>query len=85
MVAVRSRQVFSTLKANRDALEKAIKFTRPAQSRFKGGGSEFVFDVADEAALSDLAIQGVRIRTRVKETGNKAVMALLAKELSAGQ
>jgi CRISPR-associated protein Csx17 len=75
---------FSALQAKRDALEKAIKFTKPVEKKFKSGDSEFVFDVADEAPLSDLAIDGVRIRTRVKETGNKAVMALLAKELSAG-
>jgi len=75
-------KLFAHMDARRDVLEQGINFTDAVKKKFQSGKSEFVFDVKDEAALSGLMIPSVQISTRVKESGKKAVMALLAKELS---
>lgn len=75
-------KLFAQMEAKREILERAIKFTDAVKKKFKNGGSEFVFDVMDQSALTGLTMPGVHILIRTKESGKKAVMALLAKELA---
>ncbi len=66
---------------SRSHLEDGIDFTKPVIKRFIPGASEFVFDVKDERVLTDLGpMPGVQLEIRTKESGKKAVMALLAKQ-----
>jgi len=74
-------KLFAEMEAKRDILERAIKFTDAVKKKFKSGNSEFVFDVMDQSALLGLTMPGVHICIRTKDSGKKAVMALLAKEL----
>lgn len=75
-------KLFAKMEANRQILERAIKFTKPVNDKFRAGESEFVFDLVDESALAGPTMPGVNICIRTKESGNKAVMALLAKEMA---
>jgi len=76
------RKLFGQLQAQRKGLERGIKFTKPVNDKFRSGASAFEFDVMDESALAGLSLPGVHVSIHVKESGNKAVMALLAKELT---
>ncbi|HLI83768.1 MAG TPA: type I-U CRISPR-associated protein Csx17 [Bryobacteraceae bacterium] len=75
-------KLFAQMEAKREILEHAIKFTKPVKEKFKSGKPEFEFDVMDESALACLTMPGVNISLRIKESGKKAVMALLAKEMA---
>ena len=75
------QNLFAQMEAKRATLEEGIKFTDSVQKKFVAGDSEFVFDVRNEAILRNLGpMPGVRIEIRTKETGKKAVMALLANQ-----
>ena len=75
------QNLFAQMDAKRAILERGIKFTDAVVKKFVAGNLEFVFDVKDESVLSELVpMSGVKIEMRTKESGKKAVMALLAKE-----
>ncbi len=78
---IAQQKVFDELNARRAMLEQGIKFTKPVIKQFIGGKSEYVFDVKDEELLRNVGpIPGVQIGIHTKESGKKAVMALLAKQ-----
>ena len=75
------QNLFTQMDLSRSHLEDGIDFTKPVIKRFIPGASEFVFDVKDERVLTDLGpMPGVQLEIRTKESGKKAVMALLAKQ-----
>ncbi|WP_176159496.1 type I-G CRISPR-associated protein Cas8g1/Csx17 [Prosthecobacter debontii] len=76
-------KLFEAMSVQRPILERCIKFTDSVVSKFIPGKSEFTFDLKDEAALSSLApMPGAKYSVQIKESGKKAVMALLANELA---
>lgn len=75
-------KLFAQMEANREILERGINFTKAVKKKFKSSKPEFEFDVMDESALADLSLTGVHVSINVKESGTKAVMALLAKDLA---
>jgi CRISPR-associated protein Csx17 len=79
---VACEKLFTQMEAKREILERAIKFTDAVNKKFKSGNSEFVFDLMDQSALTGLTMPGAHIIIRTKESGKKAVMALLVKELA---
>ncbi len=75
------QSLFDEMNAKRAVLEQGIKFTKPVIEKFVAGKPEYVFDAKDETVLRNLGtMRGVQIDIRPKETGKKAVMALLAKQ-----
>ena len=76
------QSLFDEMNAKRAVLEEGIKFTNAGnQKKFVAGKPEYVFDVRNETILRNLGtMRGVQIDIRPKETGKKAVMALLAKQ-----
>jgi len=71
---------FEALAAHRPALEQIIKFTDAVKKKFVAGKPSLPFDILNEDAVALLPeIQGVSREIRVKESGKKAVMAVLAK------
>jgi CRISPR-associated protein Csx17 len=75
------QKLFAQMNSKRAILELGIKFTNAVIKKFVAGNSEFVFDAKDESVLSNVgAMPGVQIEIRTKESGKKAVMALLAKQ-----
>ena len=71
---------FETLSAHRAALEQIIKFTDAVKKKFVAGKPNLPFDILNEGALATFPeIEGVCREIRVKESGKKAVMAVLAK------
>lgn len=75
------QKLFAQMDAKRAILEQGIKFTDAVIKKFVAGNSEFVFDAKDEGVLGALGttMRGVQIEIRTKESGKKAVIALLAK------
>lgn len=75
------QSLFDEMDAKRAVLEQGIKFTKPVIERFVAGKPEYVFDAKDEMVLRNLGtMRGVQKDIRPKESGKKAVMALLAKQ-----
>jgi len=73
-------QFFGQVAAHRINLEKVIKFTDAVKKKFVSGNARLCFDVQNENALELLPeIPGVCRDVRIKESGKKAVMAVLAK------
>lgn len=71
---------FDALADHRTALEKVIKFTDAVKKKFVAGKPSLPFDVLSEEAVALLPeIEGVSREIRIKESGKKAVMAVLAK------
>lgn len=71
---------FDALAAQRTQLEQIIKFTEAVKKKFVAGKPSLPFDILNEDALGHLPeIEGVSREIRVKESGKKAVMAVLAK------
>ena len=71
---------FASLAAHRTSLEQFIKFTDAVKKKFVPGKAALVFDILNEEAVAALPdIVGVSRQVRVKESGKKAVMAVLAK------
>ncbi len=71
---------FEALAAHRPALEQIIKFTDAVKKKFVAGKPSLPFDIINEEAVALLPeIEGVNREIRVKESGKKAVMAVLAK------
>lgn len=76
-------KLFNAMSDQRPILERCIKFTDSVIKKFIPGKSEFTFDLKDESALSSLAaMAGAEHLVEIKESGKKAVMALLANELT---
>ncbi|MBE2283334.1 MAG: type I-U CRISPR-associated protein Csx17 [Prosthecobacter sp.] len=76
-------KLFGAMSDQRPNLERCIKFTDSVIKKFIPGKSEFTFDLKDESALSSLApMAGAEYSVQIKESGKKAVMALLANELA---
>jgi CRISPR-associated protein Csx17 len=71
---------FQQLAAHRPFLEQFIKFTNAVKKKFVRGSTSLCFEVQNEDALKLLPeMPGVGRDVRIKESGKKAVMALLAK------
>jgi CRISPR-associated protein Csx17 len=71
---------FAALAAHRTTLEKIIKFTDAVNKKFVAGKPSLPFDILNEEAVALLPeTEGVSREIRVKESGKKAVMAVLAK------
>ena len=71
---------FDALAAHRTTLEQIIKFTEAVKKKFVAGKPSLPFDILNEDAVGHLPeIEGVCREIRVKESGKKAVMAVLAK------
>jgi len=71
---------FEALAAHKPALEQIIKFTDAVKKKFVAGKPSLPFDILSEEAVALLPeIEGVSREIRVKESGKKAVMAILAK------
>src|SRR5579884_637564 len=75
-------KLFAQMEANREILERGIKFIDAVKKKFTSGKPEFEFDVMDESAFIGLSLPGVHVSMRVKESGKKAVMARVEKELA---
>ena len=72
---------FEALAAHKPALEQIIKFTDAVKKKFVAGKPSLPFDIFNEEAVALLPeIEGVSREIRVKESGKKAVMAVLAKK-----
>ena len=77
------QKLFNAMSHRRTDLERGIKFTKPVIDKFVEGEAEFVFNVMDEIVIAELGtISSVSVATRTKESGKKAIMALLAKEFA---
>lgn len=75
------KRFFTQLEDQRPILEEAIKFTDAVKKKFAEGEETFRFDIKEEGAFANLKpMIGVRWEVRVKETGKKAVIALIEKE-----
>jgi CRISPR-associated protein Csx17 len=71
---------FEALAGQQMALEAVIKFTDAVKKKFVKRGTSFCFDIENQGALALLpSIPGVLREVRVKESGKKAVLAILAK------
>ena len=71
---------FAALSAHRPVLEQIIKFTEAVKKKFVAGKPSLPFDILSEEAVALLPeIEGVTRKIRIKESGKKAVMAVLAK------
>lgn len=71
---------FASLAEHRTALKQIINFTDATKKKFVAGKPVLTFDILNEDAVATLPdIVGVSREVRVKESGKKAVMAVLAK------
>ena len=76
-------KLFGAMSNQRPILERCIKFTDSVINKFIPGKSEFTFDLKDESVLGSLPqMTGAVHSVQIKESGKKAVMALLANELA---
>ncbi len=74
-------EFFKALSAHSSSLERIIKFTDAVKKKFVAGKPVLTFDIQHESEVPSLPdINGVTRDVRVKESGKKAVMAVLAKD-----
>ncbi len=70
---------FAQMAAQRPILEKIVKFTEQVKKKFDGGKASYCFDVQNEAEVVSLPqISGINRDVRIKISGKKAIMAVLA-------